>query len=128
MSAICYLLRGIITVLGGILGRVVGARSENDSRRREQRVQVLIDAWRKIERAVMRAGAEEMRGLEQALADIQLFGTPSQVEHAAEIARSMNDHQRSTDGLAGLLETLRDDLRGELRLGRAEGPLVSLRA
>jgi hypothetical protein len=127
MSIFWYLLRGVCAALGGILGRLLGVRSEGDSRRRDLRVQVLVDAWRKVERAAMRVDAAELRGLEEALADVQLFGTPSQVEQAANVARSMNEGTRGTAGLDGFLQALRDDLRAELRLARIETPLVSLR-
>jgi hypothetical protein len=128
MGAITYLLRGVLAVLGTILGRVLGARGDIDNKRRDFRVHVLVDAWRNIERAVNRTGSEEARGLEQAIADIQLFGTPSQAEHAARVARTMNEGAAKTTCLDELLEALRLDLRKEMRLGRAESPFVYLRA
>jgi hypothetical protein len=127
MASLFYLLRGLLAVAGAILGRVFGVRSESENRRRELRVNVLVEAWRNIERAAMRAGAEEMRGLERALADIQLFGTPAQVEHAASVARSMNERRRTKGQVGDLLEALRLELRTELRLGRTDSPFVSLR-
>jgi len=129
MGAIFTILRGLLAALGAILGRAWGVRSEAVSRRRELRVVALIDAWRKVERASMRAAdAARMEGLEEALADIQLFGTASQVACAAGVVRSMNDGTRGTEGLGELLQALRDDLRGELHLAQVDGPPVSLRA
>jgi hypothetical protein len=128
MGAITYLLRGVLALLGTIVGRLLGARGDIDNKRRELRVHALLDAWRNVERAVNRCGAEALRGLEDALADIQLFGTPSQAEHAARVARSLNDGQAETGCLDELLEALRLDLRKEMRLGRVESPLVCLRA
>jgi hypothetical protein len=128
MGAIIYLLRGVLAVLGTVVGRLLGARGDIDNKRRDFRVHVLVDAWRNIERAVSRPGADETRGLEQALADVQLFGTPSQAEHAARVARSMNEGDAKTSCLDELLEVLRLDLRKEMRLRRAESPLVCLRA
>jgi hypothetical protein len=128
MGAIIYLLRGVLAVLGTIVGRLLGARGDIDNKRRDFRVHVLVDAWRNIERAVSRPGPEETRGLEQALADVQLFSTPSQAEQAARVARSMNEGGAKTACLDELLEVLRLDLRKEMRLGRAESPLVCLRA
>jgi hypothetical protein len=128
MGAIFTILRGLLAALGAVLGRVWGVRSEAVSRRRELRVVALIEAWRKVERASMRGDAERMLGLEEALADIQLFGTPSQVARAASVVRSMNDGTRGTDGLGELLQALREELRGELHLAQVDGPPVSLRA
>jgi hypothetical protein len=127
MGALIYLLRGVLAVLGRIAGQVLGARGDIDNKRRELRVHALVDAWRNIERAVNRPGPDEMRGLEQALADLQLFGTPSQAEQAARVARAMNEGDEQTTSIDGLLEALRADLRKEMRLGRAESPLVRLR-
>jgi hypothetical protein len=128
MGAITYLLRGVLAVLGTIVGRLLGARGDIDNKRRELRLHVPVDAWRNVERAVNRPGAEATLSLEHALADIQLFGTPSQAEHAARVARSMNDGEAKTASLHELLEALRLDLRKDMRLGRTESRLVSLRA
>jgi hypothetical protein len=127
MGALVYLLRGVLGLIGGIVSRMLGARRENDNRRREMRVSALIDAWRAIERAAVRLGPDELRGLEHALAEVQLFGTPSQVEQAAEVARAMSDRDDEAARLENLLEALRGDLREEMRLGRAEGRIVYLR-
>ncbi len=127
MGAITYLLRGVLAVLATIVGRILGTRGDIDNKRRELRVHVLVEAWRNVERAVNRPGAEETRGLEQALADIQLFGTPSQAEHAARVARAINGGEAEAACLEELLEALRLDLRKEMRLGRAESRLVCLR-
>ena len=127
MSAILYLLRGVLAVLGRLFGQALNGRRELDNKRRELRVQFLVDAWRSIERAANRAGREEARGLEQALADLQLFGTPAQADQAARVARSMGDRGRESTALDDLLETLRLDLREEMRLGRTSARLVYLR-
>jgi hypothetical protein len=128
MGAITYLLRGMLAVLGTIVGRLLGARGDIDNKRRELRMHVLVEAWRNVERAVNRPEAEATRGLEHALADLQLFGTPSQAEHAARVARAMNEGEAKPASVDDLLETLRLDLRKEMRLGPAGSPLVSFRA
>jgi hypothetical protein len=127
MGALVYLLRGVLALVGGIVSRMLGARRENDNRRREIRVNALVEAWRAIERAAIRLGPAELRGLEQALAEVQLFGTPSQVEQAARVAQSMSERDDEPAQIENLLEALRGDLREEMRLGRAEVPIVYLR-
>jgi hypothetical protein len=126
MGALIYLLRGVLAVLGRIAGQLLGARGDIDNKRRELRVHVLVDAWRNIGRAANHRGPEEIRGLEQALADLQLFGNPSQAEHAARVARSMNEGDADVTSVDELLEALRVDLRKEMRLGPAESRLVRL--
>jgi hypothetical protein len=127
MGALIYLLRGVLTVLGRIAGQLLGARGDVDNKRRELRVQVLVGAWRAIERAMSHPDPEETGDLDLALADIQLFGTPLQAEHAARVARSMNEGNAETTCVDELLEGLRVDLRKEMRLGPAASRLVRLR-
>jgi hypothetical protein len=124
MGAFLYVMLGLLAVLGRLLGHVLGARRELANKRRELRVQVLIDAWRSIERAAHRIARDEMRDLEHALADIQLFGTPSQTDRAARVARSLSGKATNGAAIGELLEALRVDLREEMKLGRAATPLV----
>jgi hypothetical protein len=127
MSALLNLLHGLLVVIGRLFGQALNGKREHDNRRRDVRVQFLVDAWRSIERAATRGGPDEIRGLAQAIADIQLFGTPSQAEQAASVARSMNERKTNTAALEDLLEALRLDLRDEMRLGRASARVVYLR-
>jgi hypothetical protein len=127
MGALLNLLHGLLVVIGRIFGQALNGKRERDSRRHDLRIQFLVDAWRSIERAANRGGADEMRGLEQAIADVQLFGSPSQAEQAANVARSINERETKTAALDELLEALRLDLRDEMRLGRANARLVHLR-
>jgi hypothetical protein len=127
MSAFLYLLQGVLAVFGRLAGHILGARRDLDGKRRELRVQFLVDAWRNVERAANRPGRRETRALEHALADIQLFGTASEADQAARVARSMNGSGNDPTALDDLLEALRVDLRAEMRLGSANGRLVYLR-
>jgi hypothetical protein len=76
MNALLYILRGVLVMLGKLLGHFLGSQKELDNRRRELRVQHLVEAWRHIAGAGHHGGADDARSLDQALADIQLFGTP----------------------------------------------------
>jgi hypothetical protein len=127
ISAILNLLHALLSLLGRLFGQAWGARRELDNKRRDLRVQFLVEAWRNIERASNRTGRKEMRGLEQALADVQLLGTPSQADQAARVARSLARKATNSAAIDELLESLRVDLRDEMRLGRAVSPLVCLR-
>jgi hypothetical protein len=127
MGALLNVLHGLLVVIGRILGQALNGKREHDKKRRDLRVPFLVDAWRIIERAANRGGPDEMRQLEQAIADVQLFGTPSQAEQAASVARSVNAREAEGVALDDLLEALRLDLRDEMRLGRANARVVHLR-
>ena len=127
MNAFLYFLKELVAVFGRIFGQVLFTRRELDNKNRQLRVQFLIDAWRSVERAANRARSEDMRGLDQALTDIQLFGTASQATQAAKVALSVNARATHQPALDELLELLRFDLRQEMRLGPAPTPLVYLR-
>jgi hypothetical protein len=124
MNTLLYVLRGVLAVLGRLFGQLWGNRTELDNRRRELRVQHLLGAWRQMARAGRRG--DDPGDLEQALADVQLFGTPAQADQAARVARTLNDDPAETSALDDLLETLRVDLRDELRLGKTQARLVRL--
>jgi hypothetical protein len=126
MSAVIYLLRGLFAFLGRLVGQTLGARRELDHKRRDVCLQALIEAWRSLERATVAGIADDAPALDRALADIQLFGTPTQAAHAAQVAYSL-DGGTGTPAVDDLLEALRHDIREEMRLGRAMGPLVRVR-
>jgi hypothetical protein len=120
VGTIMYLFCGLLAVLGRFLGQRLGARWSADNSRRELRVGVLIDAWRRLERAASDPGPEEMRGFVQALADLQLLGTPAQADLAARVARSMRELGGKAPPVDDLLEALRIEVRGEMRLAPAK--------
>lgn len=121
MSTWLYLLCGLIAFLGRLLGQALGARKDFANRNRQYRLERLVDAWRSIELAASGPGQEALEG---ALRDIQLFGTPSQVESAARVVHALDDGSDAAPMLVGLLETLRSELRLEMRLSRQVTPLA----
>jgi len=102
MSALGWVLRGVVVVIGKLLGQRLGARRELAGRRRDLRLDAMIAAWRGL---VSYRGAE----LDRTLADIQLFGTAEQAERAVRAARALECGAH--DALYELLESLRADLR-----------------
>src|SRR5882762_7810705 len=94
---------------------------DQENKRRDLRVQYLLEAYRKLERSANRGDlvrdyAEE---LESALGDIQLLGTEHQVSLAHEFSVSKD--------LTMLLTDIRAELRRELKLGPLAGPPVAYR-
>lgn len=113
-------------LFGGLLAHVLARRRDFRNKRRELRLEYLIDAYRRIERAseqkAENSGAELF---ERALADIQLFGTAEQVKLAQQVI-SVFVSERSVK-VVSLLELLRQDLRTELGLGPVPKGILTLR-
>ncbi len=125
MGALSYLFCGVLAVLGRILGQMLGARWSVSAHLREVRLTVLMDAWRRIERASVDPRADDVRALEHALSDVQLVGTPAEVALAAKAARSLNRRPGAVPSLDELLHALRVDVRAEMRLRPAAIPASS---
>jgi hypothetical protein len=93
----------------------LSAARDRANKRRELRVPYLIEAYRRLENASNRPIPKEAASdFENAIADIQLFGTPGQVALAQEFA--VGFARAGTYSLDPLLNGLRDSLRTELDL------------
>jgi hypothetical protein len=102
------------------------AKRDLANKRRELRVRYLIDAYRQLESAGNRSEpSSKWSELESAIADIQLFGTPNQVEMAQRFADEFAESR--TASLDELLFGLRDTLRAELQLEKVESQIKYLR-
>lgn len=89
------------------------SRRDLANKRREQRISYLVGAFRLLAKANHHPRLYEIAGeVQQAVADIQLFGTPKQVAMAREFAMELGTKQAAD--IDGLLVALRDDLRAEL--------------
>jgi hypothetical protein len=85
------------------------------NKRRDLRIQYLLEAYRRLENAANRPDlASYARELESALTDVQLLGTERQVSVALDFAVSMARDR--TDALDPLVADLRSELRRELGL------------
>ena len=109
------LVTTVVAVVGWYAAHRLSAARDRANKRRELRVQYLIEAYRRLEnvsnRHISKATAPDF---EKAIADIQLFGTPQQVALAKEFA--VGFAQAGTHTLDPLLNDLRDSLRAELDL------------
>ena len=105
----------------------LSAARNRANKRRNLRIQYLIDAYRRLETASNRAGsiANYAKEFESAVADVQLFGTPEQVLLARTFALDFASH--GTAALDPLLNSLRNDLRCELKLPPVEDHITYLR-
>ena len=123
MSNWSILLPLLITTLTAVIGWAIAhklsAARDLKNKRREIRIGYLVEAYRKIERgSVPEAKGYKPEDFETAIADIQLFGSPKQVELAHQFAEAASRGDSPTLDL--LLKELRDDLRRELDLGNVE--------
>jgi hypothetical protein len=93
---------------------------------REQRIDYLVDVYRAFSKASQHPRLYEIgRELEQAVADIQLFGTSKQVELVQQFATQLGTEQVAD--MDALLLELRDSLRRELKGESLSSRIVWLR-
>ena len=97
------------------------------NKRREIRLQYLIDAYRILTNEVSQRdqNPERREKLENLLSDIQLFGSLSQVELSKQLANEVASGAGFE--LSPLIISLRDDLRKELNLSEVSGKVKWLR-
>jgi len=124
--ALFFQILGTLTIalVGGWLGHRLSARRDLANERRKLRVQYLLEAYRRLE---TRSNNPELdwRVIESAIADIQLLGSPTQVELARTFAVEMAEHGSAK--LDPLLYDLRASLRAELDLEAVSKPVIYFR-
>jgi hypothetical protein len=101
-------------------------RREIESRRREQRIGYLVAAYRGLAKANNHPKLWEVADdLEQAISDIQLFGTPEQIQLARRFGEDLGKTQEAE--LNSLLLELRNSLRRELGQTDVSTPVLWLK-
>jgi Tfp pilus assembly protein PilO len=84
---ISLLVTTVVAIVGWYAAHRLSAARDRANKRRELRVQYLIEAHRRLENASNRPDLRVVASeFEKAIADIQLFGTPRQVALAREFA------------------------------------------
>jgi uncharacterized membrane protein YgcG len=97
-------------------------RRQRENRQETERLKSLVVAYRALAGSFSPATGEQRHQLEEALADVVLFGTIAQVELAARCATAL---VRGEDVVyQPLIEALRSDLRTQLGLEAIPGTLV----
>ena len=89
------------------------------AKQKEIKTNYLIEAYRSLEDGMGRdtVTKDQIRNMEKAISDIQLFGTPGQRKLAKELTDGMNKSSYMDD--RELLVLIRNDLRNELGLEQA---------
>ncbi len=107
-----------LAIAGWVVVHLLATARDQKNKRREVRLNFLLDAYRRLEAGASRDPIHDSRfadGFESALADIQLLGTTEQSVMAKELAYAIAS--RAPDASASpLLLSLRDELRRELDL------------
>lgn len=99
---------------------------DRENKRREQRIGYLVSVFRSLSKANHHPRLYEIADeIEQAVVDIQLFGTPEQVHLARKFATDMGTTQEAD--IDTLLNDLRNSLRKELGRKPVTGNVVSLK-
>jgi hypothetical protein len=119
ISSMVGLFAALIGAAVIAIGWKVAHRQESErdraTKRRDMRIQYLLDVYRQLEHVSNRPITEkEAPGLERGIADIQLLGTPHQVKLAQEFATGIA--LKGSHPLDPLLIDLRQSLREELNL------------
>lgn len=113
-----------IAICGWFIVHRLNSRRDRANKQREQRISFLIDAYRRLESCAHRENSDA-RSIESAVADIQLFGSPRQVELVqAFVAEFAAQRSASMDEV---LRELRRDLRTELEIATVPDKILHLR-
>lgn len=120
LQIIISIISPIMFIVGLFTGHWLTSRREFNNKRREIRVQYLIQAYRSIASAANRQGTmtdEQRLKIESAIEDIQLLGDEEQLKVLNNmISNRDNDFVK-------VLEILRNDLRQELDIKKVDYPL-----
>ena len=110
-----FFVPAIIAILGWFAAHQFNFYRDNKNKRRDIRIQYLLDAYRRLEAASNRpeADKESQDSFESALADIQLLGKKDQIE---ALMHFLNEFNSGGTSINTLLELLRTHLRKELDL------------
>jgi len=120
------LIPTLVAVVSWFVGNWLSVRRDRANKRRDLRVQYLIDAYRRLEAAGHRPLVPPYStDMESAVADVQLFGSALQVSAARRFALEMAEQGHAS--LDDLLLNLRNELRKELQLEHIKGKLTFLR-
>jgi len=110
------LITVVLAVFGWLIAHKLTSVRDLKNKKREIRINFLLDAYRKLERSIHKEKIG--RDFEEAISDIQFLGTPPQVNMAKRIAADFA--QNGQVDLDELLIDLRDSMRRELELEKID--------
>ena len=116
------LIAVVVAMVGWFVGSWLNAGRDRANKQREIRLQYQIETYRRLALAVQRKpepGSKYFRDMETALADIQLFGTESQIRGVDAFLQEFRAKNKGS--FNDLLRDLRNNLRKELELAPVPG-------
>ncbi|MDD2913704.1 MAG: hypothetical protein PHP70_00145 [Gallionella sp.] len=119
------LVTTVIAIVGWFAAHALTTRRDLANKRREQRIGYLIEAYRRLESCAHRGDHLDFSKLESAVADIQLFGTPHQVNLVQSIITEFA--AGGSASMDTLFQDLRRDLRTELKLETVPDKVLHIR-
>lgn len=125
LTTVATMLAPLIAVLGWFVAHQFNVHRDRLNKRRDLRIQYLLEAYRRLEAAANRDEKTEEQAIafESAVADIQLLGTPMQIKETVDYLRQHVAGPAAK--IDTVLRTLRNDLRNELGLHPVDdGPIV----
>ncbi|MGZ8218661.1 hypothetical protein [Methylomagnum sp.] len=120
-----YAVPAVVAVIGWFAAHQFNVYRDRQNKRRDLRVQFLLEVYRRLESAANREAKTEaqMLAFESAVADIQLLGTPEQVAATVSYLRQHAAGRRAQ--IDEVFRLLRRDLRKEIGLsGKVENSVV----
>jgi hypothetical protein len=118
----------LIVAVGWVVSHYLNKSRDIAAEKRKTRISFLIEAYRRLEDAgnrPLRKGSKHVTDIESALADIQLLGTPKQVDLARSCGLQFS--KNGTVKFDPLLHDLRNTLRQELDLEAVDNTLTFFR-
>jgi hypothetical protein len=118
----------LIGVAGWFFAHWLTASRERKTQRRNARVTALEKAFMRLAKCSnTHLNNDSAAELETFVAEIQLYGTPRQIELMEQLGKEFHNKASGTASFDPLLEDLRDQLRAELRPERQRGRVWTLR-
>lgn len=114
-----------VAIVGWFIGHTLTARRDRANKQREQRINYLIEAYRRLESCAHRGNNLDSSKMESAVGDIQLFGSPRQVELVQGLVTEFAAGGGAS--MDALLQDLRRDLRSELNLETVPDKVLHIR-
>ena len=114
-------LTAVIAVSGWFVAHQLSADRDRANKHRDIQTKYLIDAYRYLANAAQRKpepNSQYFRDMESAIADIQLFGTLSQIIEVNKFLKEFQEHGKAE--MNPILNSLRNELRKELKFPEVE--------
>ncbi len=112
----------LVAVAGWVVGHKLNSERDLQNKRIELRIKYLLEAYRNLEASVeSEVSRENLKILESAISDIQLLGTPDQVDKILAWSSQFSGKKSQKDvNLQDVLEDLRSSLRQDLGLPKID--------